>query len=44
MRGVDIPQDKYYTEHKSAVSKRAKEYGYRVKVIPEVLQFEKIKK
>ena len=39
--GVDIPQDRYYTERKSSVAKRAKEYGYEIHVIPETLVFTK---
>ena len=37
--GVDIPQDKRYTENNSAVAKRAHINGYIVKVVPEVIQF-----
>ena len=39
--GVDIPQNKSYTEKKSAVAKKANEYGYVITVIPEVIQFTK---
>ena len=41
LTGVDIPQDKYYTEKCSAIAKTAGRYGYRITVIPEVLQFQK---
>ena len=40
--GTDIPQDKYYTEKKSSVSKKAASYGYKITVVPEILIFEKI--
>ncbi len=43
LTGVDIPQEKSYTEKHSAVSKLAERYGYTVKVIPEILVFEKKK-
>ena len=39
MTGVDIPQSKSYTEKKSALAKKANEYGYIITVIPEVIQF-----
>lgn len=39
--GADVPQQKWYTENKSAVAIKAKEYGYIIKVIPEVLEFHK---
>lgn len=42
MTGIDIPKSKYYTEKKSAVAKRAKEYGYTLTVIPERLVFSKL--
>ena len=42
MTGADIPKSKSYTEKRSAVSKRAKEYGYTITVIPEQLVFSKI--
>ena len=41
--GIDIPQSKYYTEKKSAVSKKALDYGFEIVVIPEVLKFIKHK-
>ncbi len=40
--GIDIPQGKSYTENKSAVAKMADQYGYKVKVIPEKLEFIKV--
>lgn len=39
--GVDIPQDKSYTEKRSAVAKAADENGYVVEVIEEVIRFRK---
>ena len=42
MTGIDIPKSKYYTEKRSAVAKRAKEYGYTLTVIPERLVFSKL--
>ena len=39
LTGIDIPQDKNYTAKKSAVAKKAKEYGYSITVIPEKLSF-----
>ena len=41
--GVDIPQDRRYTENRSAIAKKAHERGYSIKVVPEVLCFEKNK-
>ncbi|MDO4459050.1 MAG: hypothetical protein Q4C42_03050 [Clostridia bacterium] len=41
--GADIPQNKRYTEEKSAIARKAFEYGYEVKVIPERLEFHKVK-
>ena len=43
LTGTDIPQDKYYTEKKSAVAKRAIDYGFGIVVVPEVLKFVKRK-
>lgn len=43
LTGADIPQNKNYTERKSAVAKLADEYGFRIIVIPEQLMFEKKK-
>ena len=40
--GIDLPQDKSYTEKRSAVAKRAKECGYAIEVIPEKLVFRKV--
>ena len=42
LTGVDIPQNKYYTENNSAISRVAKEYGFEIKVIPEQLEFRKM--
>lgn len=42
MTGIDIPQNKYYTEQASAIAKRAKQFGYKIVVIPEVIEFVKI--
>ncbi len=42
LTGADIPQNKYYTETKSAVAKRAKNYGFKVVIIPEIIKFEKL--
>ena len=39
--GTDIPQEKSYTERKSAIARKAREYGYVVHVIPEKLEFKK---
>ena len=39
LTGTDIPQNRSYTEKQSAVAKCAKEHGYVVVVIPEVLEF-----
>ena len=41
MTGVDIPQNKYYTEKSSAIAKAAEDNGYTVEVIPERLKFHK---
>ena len=41
LTGADIPQQKSYTEKRSAVAKRAHDFGYDVEVIPEVLIFNK---
>ncbi|MBR1624334.1 MAG: hypothetical protein IJ676_01185 [Clostridia bacterium] len=39
--GADIPQNKSYTQAKSAIAKKAQEYGYSIEVIPEKLVFRK---
>ncbi len=39
LTGVDIPQDKSYTERKSAIAKLAETEGYEVIVIQEKLLF-----
>lgn len=41
--GKDIPQDKRYTETKSAISKEARSYGYTINVVPEKLVFSKVR-
>lgn len=42
LTGSDVPQDKNYTEKRSAIAKRAIERGYELKVIPERLEFHKV--
>ena len=42
LTGIDIPQQKSYVENKSAVAKLAEKYGYKIIVVPEVLEFHKI--
>ena len=39
--GIDIPQDKSYTEKRSAIAKVANENGYEVEVIEEIIKFRK---
>ena len=39
--GADIPQEKSYTENKSAIAKMAKNYNFSTEVIPEILIFTK---
>ena len=39
--GIDIPQDTYYTKNRSAIAKKAHEYGYEIQIIPEQLKFVK---
>lgn len=41
LTGTDTPQNKNYTEKRSAVSKIAAKYGYSVRVKTEILVFEK---
>lgn len=41
LTGIDIPQDKSYTERRSAVAKAADEKGYTVEVIEERIIFKK---
>ncbi len=36
---ADFPKDKYYAEKRSAVSKVAAKYGYRIEVIPQRILF-----
>jgi len=43
LTGADIPQNKNYTEKRSAVAKLAREFEYEVIIIPERIQFKKIK-
>ena len=40
--GADIPKDKSYTEKRSAVAKKAKEYGYEIEVVPKRVIFHPI--
>ena len=37
--GAEIPKDKSYTEKRSAVAKKAKEYGFEIEVIPKRIIF-----
>ena len=39
--GRDIPQNKSYTEHRSAVATKAKELGYKIIVVPEKMIFKR---
>lgn len=41
LTGVDIPQDKSYTERRSAIAKAANENGYEVEVVEEIIKFRK---
>lgn len=41
--GAEMPKSKSYAEKRSAVSKKAKEYGYRIEVIPKRMIFHPIK-
>lgn len=41
LTGADIPQSKSYTEKRSAVAKRANEYGYSLEIVPEIIAFKK---
>ncbi len=41
LTGIDIPQNKTYTETRSAIAKAAKENGYEVEVIEEIIKFRK---
>lgn len=36
---ADFPKDKNYAEKRSAVAKKAKEYGYHIEVIPQRIRF-----
>lgn len=40
--GADFPKEKYYAENRSAIAKKAKEYGFKVVVIPQYVEFKKI--
>ncbi len=39
--GIDLPQGKNYTEKKSALARKAMEYGYVVEVVPEIIKLHK---
>lgn len=39
--GTDFPKDKSYAERKSAVARKAGEYGYQIVVIPQKILFKK---
>lgn len=39
--GADIPQNISYTKKKSAIAKKAYQYGYDIDVVPEKLIFKK---
>lgn len=41
--GAEFPKGKSYAEKRSAVAKRATEYGYEITVVPLRIQFRKIK-
>lgn len=40
--GADFPKNKSYATNKSAIAKSAKTYGYRLKVKPLEITFEKV--
>lgn len=40
---LDFPKDQNYAEKKSAVARKAREYGYRIEVIPQRIRFIKDK-
>lgn len=40
--GTDFPKEKYYAENRSAIAKKAKEYGFEVLVIPHHIEFRKV--
>ena len=42
--GAQFPQRKSYAQRNSAVAKKAREYGFRVVVIPKIIKFERNKK
>ena len=37
--GIDFPKDKYYAENRSAIAKKAGEYGFKVFVVPQHIEF-----
>jgi len=39
--GINFPKEKYYAENRSAIAKKAKEYGFKVFVIPQNIEFRK---
>ncbi len=39
--GADLPQRASYTAKKSAVARKAQEYGFEIIVVPEVIKFVK---
>ncbi len=41
LTGIDIPQDKKYTEKRSSISKKANDEGFDIEVIEERLVFRK---
>lgn len=41
--GKSLPLDRSYTEKRSAVARFAKEHGYCVQVVPEVIRFIRIR-
>ncbi len=38
----DFPKYKSYAEKRSAVAKKAQEYGYRIEVVPQQIKFLKV--
>lgn len=40
--GANFPKEKYYAENRSAIAKKAKEYGFKVVVVPQCIEFKKI--
>ena len=39
--GAPLPKDKYYTCNKSAIARKAREKGYKIKIIEKQIIFEK---